>query len=566
MALLELDDLKISFESRRGRVDAVRGISLSVEPGEILGVVGESGAGKSTIGYAVIGLIEPPGHITGGQIRFDGARVDNLGPAQMRRLRGRRIGIIFQDPMTSLNPLLRVGEQIIETIRQHRRVTPAEARRIAVELLIDVGIPDPDTRIDHYPHQFSGGMRQRVVITLALAADPDLLIADEPTTALDVSVQAQILELLRRLCKARQIGVIFVTHDIGVISEIADRVAVMLDGRVVEIGQTEQIVARPEHAYTRALMAAVPRSDRKLERFPRPDWERGGKAATHHKIDLKSHWLGAARKQTEVESTVPVKVEDLKMCFVTRPSIFPALRRSITAVQGVSFEIQRGETLGLVGESGSGKSTVARMISGLYTPSGGQVLYEGQKVGAAGPATSRMRREIQMIFQDPFSSLNRRMRVRNIIAEPIRHHRLAASGAECDAIVADLLDYVELGAAAGNRYPHEFSGGQRQRISIARALATRPRFLICDEPTSALDVSVQAQILNLLKDLQSELGLTTLFISHDLPVIRQMCDRVGVMKGGELVELAETEQLFENPTHEYTRQLLSLMPRMISAE
>ena len=565
MSLLVINKLKIAFDGRRGRTEAIRGIDLTVGRGEILGIVGESGAGKSTIGYSVIGLLEPPGEIIAGTIDFDGGRIDDLPAEHMRKLRGARIGIVFQDPMTSLNPLLRVGDQLIETIRQHRKIGPDQARNLAVSLLDDVGIPDPATRIDHYPHQFSGGMRQRVVITLALAAEPDLLIADEPTTALDVSVQAQILDLLRRLCKARGIGVIFVTHDIGVISEISDRVAVMLDGLVVEVGTTEQVLARPEHAYTRALMAAVPRSDKRLERFPRPDFMREKQTVRRRQIDVRTHWLGHDGGGGELRDAVPVRVENLSKRFVIRHSVFPSLRREFQAVSEVSFDIRRGETLGLVGESGSGKSTVARMVCGLYAPSEGHVSYEGGEVGSKGPAATRMQREIQMIFQDPYSSLNRRMRIGDIVAEPIRHHRLAGSRDECDRIVADLLDHVELGSRAAHRFPHEFSGGQRQRISIARALASRPRFLICDEPTSALDVSVQAQILNLLKDLQSELHLTMLFISHDLPVIRQMCDRVGVMKDGRLVELAQTEQLFDTPEHDYTRHLLSLMPKMIEA-
>lgn len=558
MSLLELDNLQVTFQGRRGRMDAVKGVTLSVEPGEVLGIVGESGAGKSTVGYSVIGLIDPPGRVSGGRIILGGDRIDTLSAREMRRLRGGQIGMIFQDPMTSLNPLLTVGDQLIETIRQHRRMRAGAARVVALGLLRDVGIPEPEMRIDNYPHQFSGGMRQRVVIALALSAEPKLLIADEPTTALDVSVQAQILDLLRDLCRLRGIGIIFVTHDIGVISEISDRVAVMLDGALVEIGETAQVIADPQHPYTRALMAAVPRGDRRLDRFPRPEFRRDG-AVKGRQIDLATHWLGAARDVGG--AAVPVEVRNLGKQFALRGSVFPALRRYSQAVSDVSFDIRKGEVLGLVGESGSGKSTVARMIAGLYMPSAGTVRYEGADVVGGGKA--RMRREIQMIFQDPYSSLNRRMRVADIVAEPIRHHRLVSSKAECDRIVADLLEHVELGAAAGRRFPHEFSGGQRQRISIARALATRPRFLICDEPTSALDVSVQAQILNLLKDLQAQLGLTMLFISHDLPVVRQMCDRVGVMKGGRLMELTETEALFETPQHEYTRRLLLLMPRMI---
>jgi peptide/nickel transport system ATP-binding protein len=568
MALLELSGIGISFHSRRGRVDAVHDLALTVERGEVLGVVGESGAGKSTIGNAIMGLIEPPGEVTAGDIRFAGQSIRHLSPAGMRQLRGRRIGMIFQDPMSSLNPLMTIGEQIVETIRQHLDLSAADARRKAIDLLRDVEIPEPETRIDHYPHQLSGGQRQRVVITLALCAEPDLVIADEPTTALDVSVQAQILELLRRLVKARDIGVIFITHDIGVIAEITDRVAVMYRGRVVEVGPTAQILNAPRHPYTISLMAAVPRPDRKLDRFPLLEFHESEGPAKHAKIDVRSHWLGQAAEEDGADAGHGplLRVEHVSKHFVTRASLIPSWRRSFAALDDVGFDIAAGETLGVVGESGSGKSTIARVIAGLYGASAGSIHYKGLDITQ--PQTRAqaawLRRQIQMVFQDPYASLNRRMRVRDIIAEPIRYHRLAGSAAEIDRIVTDLLDHVELGAAAGNRYPHEFSGGQRQRISIARALATRPRFLICDEPTSALDVSIQAQVLNLLKDLQSELGLTMLFISHDLPVIRQMCDRIAVMKGGRLVELAETERFFANPRHDYSRHLLSLMPNILA--
>ncbi|APE45626.1 ABC transporter ATP-binding protein (plasmid) [Sulfitobacter alexandrii] len=564
MSLLELKDLKIHFDTRRGTVEAVRGIDLSVERGEILGIVGESGAGKSTIGNAVIGLLEPPGRIAGGEVWFDGTRIDTLPESAFRKIRGRRIGMIFQDPMTSLNPLLTIGDQIAETICRHTDLSRRQATERAVELLREVGIPDPEVRLDEYPHQFSGGMRQRVVITLALCADPDLVICDEPTTALDVSVQAQILDLLRRLCRERNVGAIFITHDMGVISEVTDRVAVMYHGKVVETGTTEQVMTGPRHAYSQSLLAAVPRGDRRLERFPQLDY-REDKAVDRDRsvIDLNTHWLGRRTGIGDETDRALLQVDNLTMQFVQHHSIIPAWRRSFTAVRDVSFEIRRGETFGLVGESGSGKSTIARMVAGLYAPTSGRIRYDGVEI--AGPESSpiapRTRQQIQMIFQDPFSSLNRRKRVRDIISEPIGHHRLASGRAEAESIVSDLLVHVGMEPDAALRYPHEFSGGQRQRISIARALATRPRFLICDEPTSALDVSIQAQILNLLKDLQAELGLTLLFISHDLPVIRQMCDRIGVMKSGEIVELAPAEEIFEAPSHPYTSELLSLMPK-----
>ncbi len=560
--LLHLKKLRVEFPSRRGAFVAVSGIDLDVARGEIHGLVGESGAGKSTVGNAIMGLLEPPGRITGGEIWLDGARIDAVDAAAMRRLRGRKVGMIFQDPLTSLNPLLTVEEQLVETMMLHLDLDETAAQRQAVELLTQVGIPRPAERVKQYPHQFSGGMRQRVVIALALCSNPDLIIADEPTTALDVSIQSQILELIKSLCRERDLGVILITHDIGVIAETTDRVAVMYRGRVVECGETAQVLHEPAHEYTRALISAVPRPDMRLPRFPMVSYiEEGG--GVQGQIDLASHWLGRF-DASERHSGEVARIDSVSMHFTLRRSIIPKRRTYFTALDKVSFSVAAGEVFGLVGESGSGKSTVARIIAGIYNPSDGRVLYRGTDLTAERRAGSRRshQRHIQMILQDPYSSLNPRMRVRNIIAEPMLFHRLVASRAEAHEVVDDLLEHVGLGRDAGQKFPHEFSGGQRQRISIARALATRPRLLICDEPTSALDVSIQAQILNLLKDLQEELELTMLFISHDLPVIRQMCDRVGVMQGGRLLEIASTEQLFEQPEHAHTRELMRLMPRL----
>ena len=563
MALLNIKGMRIEFPSRRGTVEAVKGIDLEVNGGEIVGVVGESGAGKSTIGNAVIGLLEAPGRMTGGEVELHGTRIDQLPFQAMQKIRGRKIGMIFQDPLTSLNPLFTVGQQLVETVRTHLDMSEDQARKRAVEMLEEVGIDDAENRVDQYPHQFSGGMRQRVVIALALCAEPELVIADEPTTALDVSIQAQILDLIRKLCKERNVGVIIITHDMGVIAEITDRVAVMYRGKIVELGKTEQVLGRPEHPYTKSLMAAVPRSDVKLDRFPRVSYS-DGEVKQHQHIDIQSHWLGKAQAKISENTGSLVRCENITMRFTSRYSVIPSWRKYLTAVNDVSFDIKRGEIFGVVGESGSGKSTVARMIAGLYTPSAGKIYFDDTAVSTlkTDKELDPFRRQIQMIFQDPYSSLNPRMRVFDVIAEPIRHHRLAESKEQVTQIVEDLLEHVELGRAAAWKYPHEFSGGQRQRISIARALATRPRFLICDEPTSALDVSIQAQILNLLKDLQQELGLTMLFISHDLPVIRQMCDRVAVMQNGKIMEIAETETLFTAPQHPYTKRLLELMPTL----
>jgi len=557
MSLLNIKNLTVEFPTRRGVFTAVNAADLSVEPGEIHGLVGESGAGKSTIGAAIMGLLERPGHIADGGIELQGDAISGLDADAMRALRGRRISMIFQDPLTSLNPLFTVRQQLVETIRAHLDVNEAEANKRARDLIDRVGIPDPDGRLDQYPHQFSGGMRQRVVIALALCSEPEVIIADEPTTALDVSVQAQILDLIRELARERQVGVILITHDMGVIADTTDRVTVMYGGKVVETGETSQVIGAPRHEYTQSLIAAVPRPSVRLHRFPQLSY--GGRETRFAIEDLARSW-----PKVENDPSRPLlEVKGVTKKFVKRQGLLPWDRDYFTAVDNVSFDIRPGEVFGVVGESGSGKSTIARMISGLYQLDGGSVDFDGKLVSDLSDKARQAdyRKEIQMIFQDPYSSLNPRMRVDQIVSEPIRHHRLL-DGKAVDQRVAELLERVGLGAEAAFKYPHEFSGGQRQRIAIARALATQPRFLICDEPTSALDVSIQAQILNILKDLQEHLGLTMLFISHDLPVVRQMCDRVAVMKSGKLVELQETEALFSNPQTDYTKSLLDLMPRL----
>ncbi|MHA6265224.1 dipeptide ABC transporter ATP-binding protein [Arenibacterium sp. CAU 1754] len=559
--LLKISGLDVDFLTRRGTVHAARGVNLTVHPGEVLGLVGESGAGKSTIGNAIIDLLETPGRVSAGSILFEGEELRGRSEAEMRLVRGDRIGMIFQDPQTSLNPLMTVGAQLVETIEKTNDLSGAEAEKRAIELLEQVGITEAKARLLAYPHQFSGGMRQRVVIALALAGDPDLIIADEPTTALDVSTQAQILDLIKRLCRERALGVIIVTHDIGVIANIADRVAVMYRGEVVETGDVGQILGAPQHEYTKSLIAAVPRADRKLDRFSSVDYVEGG-TTPFRRIDIRTHWLGQSLRERDAGAAI--EIENLELSFTLQKAVLKRNRKMVRAVDDVSFIVNEGETFGLVGESGSGKSTVARLIAGLYRPDAGKIRVIGQDVVShpKGATARGARRALQMVFQDPYSSLNSRMRVLDIVAEPIRFYRLTDGEAETRKIVGDLLDHVGLGASAALRYPHEFSGGQRQRISIARALASRPRILICDEPTSALDVSVQATILNLLKDLQQELGLTMLFISHNLPVVRQMCDRIAVMRNGSICEVSDTETLFSAPKHDYSRHLLDLMPRM----
>jgi peptide/nickel transport system ATP-binding protein len=559
MPLLSIKNLSIEFPGRYETDYAVEDVSFDLEPGEILGLVGESGAGKSTIGNGIVQLLSPPGRVSKGDIYLNDTRISTFTDKEILKVRGSRVGFIFQDPMTSLNPLFTVENQLVETITTNLGKTPKEAQRIAVDLLDQVGIPEPDIRIKQFPHQFSGGMRQRVVIAIALAGEPELLIADEPTTALDVSVQDQILSLIRELCHQRQVGCLLVTHDMGVIASVTDRVAVMYMGRMVEIGSTKQVLTAPVHDYTKSLISAVPRATVKVDRFPLVEYIETTEKGLKH-IDVSTHWLGQSERHAESDNLL--EITDLNLSFITRDAMLAQNRKYLQATKDVNLVIKAGDSFGLVGESGSGKSTIARMVAGLQKPDSGSIRFDGVELidNPDREAVQQARRQMQMVFQNPYSSLNGRMKVNDIIAEPIRFHNLAPPQ-EVLQIVGDLLDHVGLGRQMGRRYPHEFSGGQRQRISIARALASRPRLLICDEPTSALDVSVQAQILNLLKDLQDELGLTMLFISHDLPVIRQMCDRVAIMRHGRILETAETEAFFEHPQNEYSIELLDLMPR-----
>ena len=559
--LLKIDKLNIKFFSDQEIVDAVSDVSISLMAGEILGIVGESGAGKSTIGNAIINLLDGSAEILKGKVLFDGQNLVGLDKRAMHIVRGRKIGMIFQDPQTSLNPIMTIGNQLIETIRFTKNFDKKTAQNKAIELLESVGIDNPKLRMKAYPHQFSGGMRQRVVIALALAGDPDLIIADEPTTALDVSVQAQILELIKSLCKKRKVGVIIITHDIGVIANTANSIVVMYDGRVVESGSVQQVLSNPRHKYTKSLIAAVPRSDIKLGRFKSIDFIEGNKQ-NYQRIKLKSHWLG--EKLNEKKSKKAISVFQLNKDFLLKKSFWLKNRVHLKAVNNASFEIEKGESFGIVGESGSGKSTIARLIAGLISVDSGSIKIFDQEVVENKKKSDvvNAQKEVQMIFQDPYSSLNPRMRVKDIVAEPIKFYKTASSDHKINEIVSDLLNHVGLGKASMLKFPNQFSGGQRQRISIARALASRPKILICDEPTSSLDVSVQAHILNLLKDLQDELDLTLLFISHDLPVIRQMCDRVAVMRKGEICEINTTENIFKKPKHSYTKELINLIPKI----
>ncbi len=552
--MLAVEDLTVAFPSRFGIFRAIEDITLAIAPGEIHGLVGESGAGKSTIGAAIIGLLQPPGHVERGAMRLGETDLRALTPNQAHEIRGKRISMIFQDPQTSLNPLMTIEDQLIETILAHEDITADAARDRAVGILEEIGIRDARTRIRAYPHQFSGGMRQRVVIALAICTNPELVIADEPTTALDVAVQSQVLDLIRRLADDRGIGFLLITHDIGVIARITDRVTVLRAGAVMETGETAAVLGRPAHDYTRALMAAVPPLDRRVERFLVPgDSARGGAAS-----ETAARWLldGDAGPPLGLSvEEVSVQFAGPRTSFLKKPDVFQALDR-------VSFAVAPGKVTGLVGESGSGKSTIAKVIAGLVRPVSGRLALGGEPLpeGRARPRRHPSRRLIQMIFQDPFSSLNARHRIGDILAEPLWLYGLEPRAEKRRALAAAMLDLVGMEPDAIDKYPHQFSGGQRQRIAVARALLARPRFLICDEPTSALDVSIQAQVLNLLKDLQARFGLSMLFITHNLAVVRQMADDLVVMRQGRIVDGGETERLFRDPASDYTRELIELTP------
>ena len=563
MSFLEVKNLDITYKTRKENIVASHNVEFSLKKGEILGVVGESGSGKSTIANAIINLIDSPGEITSGSIKLDGEEIcknENL----IQIARGKKIGFVFQDPQTSLNPLFTIKDQLIETIQTHLNLDYPEALKRSIKLLTEVGIENAEQRIEDYPHQFSGGMRQRVVIALAISCEPDLLIADEPTTALDVSIQFQILKLLKDLTKKRNLAVVIITHDMGVIAETTDKVIVMRHGVIVEQGVTYELLTNPKSLEAKSLVISVPPTNKKIDRFKliSPD----GKEISNDSIKLtkniiKTWGLRENNNKRLLSFNKITKVFD-ESSFIKKISD----KNIVKALQDISFELFEGETLGLVGESGSGKSTIAKIITGLVKPSQGSVSYYNNSLYDKNfkYLISNSKGEIQMIFQDPYSSLNPRFKVRDIIAEPLKFYQKHLKENEITKDINDLIDIVGMTRQSLDRYPHEFSGGQRQRISIARSLATRPRLLICDEPTSALDVSIQAQILNLLKDIQDELHLTMLFISHDLPVIRQMCNRIIVLKNGIICESNDTEEMFDNPKHEYTKELINLMPKIES--
>jgi peptide/nickel transport system ATP-binding protein len=558
--ILEINNLAVEFRGDSGIVPALKEVSFSIPRGQTLGLVGESGSGKSVTSLSIMGLLaRPQAQVTGGQIIFNGQDLLQLSDGQMRAVRGNQISMIFQEPMTSLNPVFTVGYQIVEALQLHKKMGKKEAWEKTEDLLHRVGIPDPVNKAKSYPHQMSGGQRQRVMIAMAIACQPQLLIADEPTTALDVTIQKQILELLARLQQDEGMSLLFITHDLAVIGDIADRVVVMYQGEVAESGSKEQLFQSPQHPYTKALMACRPSLDNEYARLATiSDFidDRG------HEKTFDSSVLGQkVEKSAEREDRALIEVTHLSKHYPTTHNFWGRPTGFLKAVDDVSFKVWRGRTLGLVGESGCGKTTLGRSLIRLVEPTHGQIFFNGQDITQLdSQQMRRLRRKMQIIFQDPFASLNPRMSIGEAIMEPMLIHKLAHNKQERVKKAEKLLDRVGLLKQHMHRYPHEFSGGQRQRVCIARALAVEPEFIVCDESVSALDVSIQAQILNLLLDLQDEFGLTYIFISHDLAVVKFIADDIAVMNNGKIVEMSLANSIYQNPQQDYTRKLLSSIP------
>ena len=559
--LLQVDDLQISFKGENKQwIETVKGISFSIPKNKTVALVGESGSGKSVTSLAVMGLL-PKGQsqiAAQSRITFEGKDLLNLSAKEIRKICGKEIAMIFQEPMSSLNPVFTVGDQIAEVLRIHLGMGRKQARVRVLELLREVGIPAPETKIDAYPSQLSGGQQQRVMIAMAIACEPKLLIADEPTTALDVTIQKQIIDLLESLRQRHQMSMLFITHDLALVGEIADEVIVMRHGEIRESGAVEQVLEQPKDVYTRALLHCRPQLSTRPYRLPvtsdfmKQD-ENGQlvEATNLSELNLKQRSRGLTG-----EEQIVLEVKDLKKSFYSRKGLWG--RDEFQAVKGISFQLAKGKTLGLVGESGSGKTTIGLLLMRLYEATGGQALIGGKDILAMTEKEfSQYQRKIQIIFQNPYASLNPRFTIGQILLEPMRIHGIGQNDAERKKMALELLERVSLPAQAYDRYPHEFSGGQRQRIAIARCLTLKPEILICDESVSALDVSVQAQVLNLLQDLQDEFGLSYIFISHDLSVVKYISDQVMVMNHGELVEIANSDELYLHPQHEYTKKLLN---------
>ena len=571
MALLTIKNLKVSFLRDGEWNEAVHGVSFEVPRGKTLGIVGESGSGKSVSNLAVMRLLnEKQSKITADEIILDGKDILNLNENQMHDIRGKRIAMIFQEPMTSLNPVFQCGFQVAEAILAHENVTEEEAKARVISLFKKVMLPRPEAIYKSYPHELSGGQKQRVMIAMALACNPEVLIADEPTTALDVTVQKEILKLMKDLQQSENLSMIFISHDLGVVSEVSDHILVMHDGRVVEYGESQEILNNPQDPYTKGLLACRPPMDYRLKRLPIVkeflDGTWSDDADFKQQLIVTQEERGAHLK--EIYSREPIlKVEHLKTWFPLKKGIFNRVYDHVKAVDDVSFEVYPGETLGLVGESGCGKTTLGRSILRLVEPSEGKIIFEGKDVmSLSGNDLREYRKHAQIVFQDPYSSLNPKMRIGDAIAEPMLVHGLEPDAKKRRDKVCELLTEVGLQPEHYQRYPHEFSGGQRQRICIARALAVHPKLIICDESVSALDVSVQAQVLNLLNRLKKDFGFTYIFISHDLSVVRFMSDRILVMYNGRPVELGDADEIFNNPKNDYTKKLINAIPSVISTD
>ncbi|HUG17372.1 MAG TPA: ABC transporter ATP-binding protein [Planctomycetaceae bacterium] len=596
--LLTIEGLTTRFRTDDETVTAVDELSLTIQEGQTLGLVGESGSGKSVTSYSIMRLLpEASGKIDQGKISFLGKDLVRLPMPEMRKIRGKSISMIFQEPGTSLNPVFRAGSQVMEALILHQQMTKAEARQRTIELFAEVGIPEPERRVDSYPHEMSGGQKQRVMIAMALSCNPKLLIADEPTTALDVTIQAQILDLIRKLRDERGMSILFITHDLGVIAEISDEVAVMFRGRLVEQNTVTEIFRNPQHPYTKGLLACRPRLDSEMKRLPTvsdfmqigaagedgfPElvekpmnderlqelMNRGRGRLLHKKSEVEAEGYDPTKLKLDADDTFVaddqpplLQVDDLKVYFPIRSGIMRRTVDHVKAVDGISFRVYRGQTLGLVGESGCGKTTTGRAILRLIPNSGGTVSYEGHELfGMSYKELLPYRTQMQIIFQDPYNSLNPRLTIEAMLTEAMKVHKLGSSHRDRRQRAASLLEEVGLVGEHLLRYPHEFSGGQRQRLCIARALAVEPEFIICDESVSALDVSVQAQVLNLLKELQEQRNLTYIFISHDLSVVKFMSDMMAVMDSGKIVEFGPSEEIYRNPRNEYTRSLIESIP------
>jgi peptide/nickel transport system ATP-binding protein len=557
--LLSIQNLSVDFATESGPVSAVRHVNIDVHAGEIVAVVGESGSGKSVTALSVLRLLAEQAKYTSGEIllRTGGTTLNllTLSQSELREIRGRRIGMIFQEPMSSLNPVIRCGDQVSEAIRLHKKISAREAKSLSIEWLEKVRLPNPASMYTRYPHQLSGGQKQRVMIAMAMCCDPEILICDEPTTALDVTVQRNILDLVRELQQKSGMGVIFITHDLGVVGEIADRAVVMYRGEVVETGSVQDIFLHAKHPYTKALLACRPAHHRRGERLPLvSDFMEGTTART------------TTPMPTQQQDEILLSVKDLSVWFPGRRNLFGKPREWTKAVDNVSFDVYKGETLGLVGESGCGKTTLGRALLRLVNPQKGHIQYRGKDLATLTSSDLHpLRKEMQIVFQDPNSSLNPRISIGEAIAEPLAVHGIEPNANRRKMLVKDLLRKVDLKAEHTRRYPHEFSGGQRQRIVIARALSLQPSFIVCDESVSALDVSVQAQVLNLLNDLKREFGFTIIFISHDLSVVRYVSDRIMVMKAGQIVESGHAEDVYLKPQDPYTKNLLESIPRGLRA-